>query len=69
MRPESLTVWILGANKKNQLWMEKEYTRRIMKGSQKQLRVLNVLRKLWVGTKANLERQEQEVQPLSFYQD
>lgn len=49
--------------------MEKECTRRIMKGSQKQLRVLNVLRKLWVGTKANLERQEQEVQPLSFYQD
>lgn len=69
MRPESLTVWILGANKKNQLCMEKECTRRIMKGSQKQLRVLNVLRKLWVGTKANLERQEQEVQPLSFYQD
>lgn len=29
------------------------------------MRVLNILRKLWVGTKANLESQEREVQPLS----
>lgn len=68
MRPDSLTVWIPGTNKRNQLWLEKEFIRRILKGSQKQLSVLNALRKSWVGTQADLERQEQEAQPLSFYQ-